>query len=265
MLVMDNSIITPPSFLIRAMSVVTLVILTLMAISEVMGKHLKYSKFWNVNSSGKSATKEVKLSSRTGMLMLYTPAFLGGLASFWIFPHQSFRLLLLTSALTFHFFKRDFEVLFIHKYSGGVMLDSAIFIGALYFIATVTIIYFQHLSEGLPEPRIDLKYFGMFVFLLGISGNFYHHYLLSKMRKDGEKQYKIPKGGLFDKVVCPHYLFEILTFWGFFLISQNLFGLCCAIGVTFYLTGRSYVTRKWYLSKFENFPQDVRAIFPYVF
>lgn len=158
-----------------------------------------------------------------------------------------------------------YQVLFIHKYSGGVMLDSAIFIGALYFIATVTIIYFQHLSEGLPEPRIDLKYFGMFVFLLGISGNFYHHYLLSKMRKDGEKQYKIPKGGLFDKVVCPHYLFEILTFWGFFLISQNLFGLCCAIGVTFYLTGRSYVTRKWYLSKFENFPLDVRAIFPYVF
>lgn len=113
MLVMDNSIITPPSFLITAMSVVALVILTLMAISEVMGKHLKYSKFWNVNSSGKSA---IKLSSRTGMLMLYTPAFLGGLASFWIFPHQSFRLLLLTSALTFHFFKRDFEVTFTNNH-----------------------------------------------------------------------------------------------------------------------------------------------------
>ncbi|KAJ0101459.1 hypothetical protein Patl1_05819 [Pistacia atlantica] len=262
MLLMDNSIITPPSFLITAMSVLSLVSLVFLGCSEIMGKHLKYSKFWNVNNSGKS---QVKLSSRTGMLIFYTPAVLAGLASFWIFPHQGFRFLLLTSALTFHFFKRDFEVLFIHKYSGGVILDSAILIGALYFAATAMMIYFQHLSEGLPEPRIDLKYVGMVVFLLGISGNFYHHYLLSKMREDGEKQYKIPKGGLFDRIVCPHYLFEILTFWGIFLISQNLYALCCALGVSFYLMGRSYATRKWYLSKFENFPQDVKAVFPYVF
>ncbi|XP_031271392.1 steroid 5-alpha-reductase DET2-like [Pistacia vera] len=160
---------------------------------------------------------------------------------------------------------KRYRVLFIHKYSGGVILDSAILIGTFYFSITATMIYFQHLSEGLPEPRIDLKYVGIIVFLLGISGNLYHHYLLSKMRKDGEKQYKIPKGGLFDKVVCPHYLFEIITFWGIFLISQNLYALFCALGISFYLMGRSYATRKWYLSKFDIFPQDVKAVFPYVF
>ncbi|PPS03344.1 hypothetical protein GOBAR_AA17323 [Gossypium barbadense] len=66
-----------------------------------------------------------------------------------------------------------------------------------------------------------------------ISGNFYHHYLLSKLRTNGDKEYKIPKGGLFELAICPHYL--------------------------------SYVTRKWYMSKFEDFPKEVKALIPFVF
>ncbi|KAK1576196.1 hypothetical protein Q3G72_011767 [Acer saccharum] len=202
---------------------------------------------------------------RFGMLFMYTPSFLAGLASFWLFPHHNFRFLLLISALTIHFFKRISEVIFIHKYSGSIMVDSGIVISLGYLISTSIMIYSQYLSQELGEPSIDLKYLGIFLFLVGISGNFYHHYLLSKMRKDGEKEYKIPKGGLFDFVVCPHYLFEILGFVGISFISQNLYALSYAVGVILYLTGRSYATRKWYLSKFEDFPKHVKAIFPYLF
>ncbi|XP_031271974.1 steroid 5-alpha-reductase DET2-like [Pistacia vera] len=253
----------PPSIFMTAMSVVSVVSMANGGYSETVGKHMQYSKFWNVNSE-KSAAKQAKVSSRNGMLMLYTPAFFAGLSSFWLFPDDGFRFLLLKSALTFHFFKRIFEVLFIHKYSGAMTLDSAIVITLSYFISTSTMIYNQHLSQGLPEPSIDLKYFGMIVFLLGIIGNFYHHFLLSKMRIDGEKQYKIPKGGLFDKVVCPHYLFEILVFWGFAFISQTFYAFSFALGTSFYLMGRSFATRNWYLTKFENFPKDVKAVFPYL-
>ncbi|KAK7850307.1 hypothetical protein CFP56_001155, partial [Quercus suber] len=57
--------------------------------SEVTGQHLNYSKFWNVDSS-KFAIKQIKLSSRTGMLILYTPAFLAAFTSFVLFPHKYF-------------------------------------------------------------------------------------------------------------------------------------------------------------------------------
>lgn len=97
----------PSSLVVSGMSVISLVSLANAGFSEIRGKHLNYSKFWNANPS---AEKQVKLSSKAGMLLLYTPAFLAGLASFWIFPHQGLRSTLLQSAVTLHFFKRVFEV-----------------------------------------------------------------------------------------------------------------------------------------------------------
>ncbi|KAJ7974829.1 3-oxo-5-alpha-steroid 4-dehydrogenase family protein [Quillaja saponaria] len=225
---------------------------------------MQYSKFWNSNSQV-SVDKQKKLSSKTGMLMAYTPAFLVGVASFWIFPHEGLRFQLISFALTIHFFKRIFEVLFVHKYSANMILDSAITVTLGYFITTATMIYSQHLTQGFPEPPIDLKYPGIVLFLIGINGNFYHHYLLSKLRGKGEKEYKIPKGGLFDLVICPHYLFEIILFIGVSFISQTLYAYSVAIGTTFYLMGRSVATRKWYLSKFDDFPKGVKALIPIVF
>ena len=157
------------------------------------------------------------------------------------------------------------QVLFVHKYSGAMVLDSAIVISLSYFLSTVSMIYAQHLTQGLSDPPIDLKYPGVVLFLIGMCGNFYHHYQLSKLRKKGEKGYKIPKGGLFDLVICPHYLFEILIFVGVSFISQTLYSFCFTIGTIFYLIGRSYATRRWYLSKFEDFPKHVKALIPYVF
>jgi len=97
----------PPSLVVSTLSVVSLVSLANAGLSEIRGKHLNYSKFWNANPSSE---KQIKLSSKTGMLLLYTPAFLAALASFWIFPHEGLRSTLLQSAVTLHFFKRDFEV-----------------------------------------------------------------------------------------------------------------------------------------------------------
>lgn len=146
-----------------------------------------------------------------------------------------------------------------------MLLDSAIPITTSYFMSAVTMIYAQHLTRELPEPPVNLMYPGIVLFLVGIIGNFYHHYLLSKLRGKGEKEYKIPKGGLFDLVVCPHYLFEIIVFYGVSFMSQTLYSVSFAVGTTFYLLGRSYATRKWYLSKFEDFPNHVKAVIPFLF
>lgn len=249
----------PPSLLVTAMSVVSFASMANAGLSELKGKHMEYSKFWEVKSG-----RKYKVDSRTGMIVCYTPAFLAGVASFALFPDESFRFLLLTSALSIHFFKRIFEVLFVHKYSGGMALDAAIVISLSYFISTATMIYGQHLSRDFPEPLMDLKYPGIALFFVGILGNLYHHCQLSKLRSKGEREYKIPKGGLFNLVVCPHYLFEILGFIGFSFISQTVYAFALATGTALYLMGRSYSTRRWYVSKFENFPNNVKALIPYI-
>jgi len=256
----------PPSLFIHSISVVCVVYSAFLGLSEKRGKkHLEYSKFWNATSRKSASALKIKLPSGTGMLFLYVPSFLVALMSLRLFPYGDLRVLLLSSSLAIHFFKRVFEVLFIHKYSGGMVLDSVIQISFGYFLATTSMIYGQHLTQGLAEPAIDLKYCGVVMFLIGITGNFYHHYILSQLRRNGEKEYKIPKGGLFGLVICPHYLFEIIGFLGFSFISQTLLAFSVATGSIFYLLGRSCATRRWYISKFEDFPQDVKALIPYVF
>ncbi|XP_009782383.1 uncharacterized protein LOC107812573 [Nicotiana tabacum] len=253
----------PPSLFITTMSVISVASLANAGFSEIKGKHMQYSKFFV--SSKSENEKKARIESKKGMLLLYSPAFLAGLASFAIFPNEDLRFALVSSALTIHFFKRVLEVLFVHKYSGSMDVEATTVISFSYFLSTVTMIYGQHLSQGLPEPSIDLKYGGFIIFLVGIIGNFCHHYLLSNLRNKGEKEYKIPQGGLFNFVICPHYLFEILVFVGVSCISQTLYSISFTLGTMFYLMGRSIATRRWYQSKFDDFPKDIKALIPYIF
>ncbi|CAI0442343.1 unnamed protein product [Linum tenue] len=265
----------PPSLFVSAMSAAVVAYLAFFGLSEIRGTHLKYSKF--AGSSSSSSKSSSSLPSRIGMLVLYFPAFLAAIASLLFLhggggaPPPSSRLLLVESALAVHFLKRLLETLFLHKYSGTMAVESAIPISLSYFSITAITIYAQRLTEAtIPEPAVDLKLYGVALFVVGIAGNFYHHYLLSKLRSDrGEnsknKEYKIPKGGMFELVICPHYLFEIIGFYGIALVSQTLYAFCVAVGTTLYLMGRSKVTREWYLSKFDDFPAHVKALIPFVF
>ncbi|KVI07405.1 hypothetical protein Ccrd_014237 [Cynara cardunculus var. scolymus] len=248
--VLEKFMFDEPSIWVTAATVVALIFTAYLGLAELIGNHLQYSKFATSNSD-----QGIKVSGRTGFLIFYTPAFLAGLLSFFVFPA--------TGDLRFLLLK--FAVIFVHKYSGDVILGSTILISISYFSIAACLIVVHYLSLGLPEPSFDLKYIGLIVFTLGIFGNFYHHNLLAKLRKPNEKVYKIPQGGLFNLVICPHYLFEILVFWAFYFISQTPMAFACAFGDSIYLISRSYMTRKWYVNKFEDFPKNVKCVIPYVF
>ncbi|GMG99506.1 hypothetical protein Nepgr_001346 [Nepenthes gracilis] len=237
---------------------------------EIIGKHLQYSKLFNEKKTCRSADKPkakqpITVAGRVGMLIVYTPAFVFGSASFFLFTDGGLRFFLIRSALTLHFLKRVLEVVLVHRYSGRMGLEAITVVPLGYFFGTAAVIYTQHLSRDFPEPPVDLKYAGILLFVLGITGNFYHHYILSNLRGKGEKEYKIPKGGLFNLVICPHYLFEILVLVGMSFIAQTMYSVSLTMGSVLYLMGRSYATRKWYLSNLKTFPKDIKAIIPYVF
>ncbi|EPS69474.1 hypothetical protein M569_05297, partial [Genlisea aurea] len=157
------------------------------------------------------------------------------------------------------------QVLFVHKYSGSMDVQDMITISLSYFSCAAISIYNQLLTPQDAEPPLDLKYFGLLLVILGLTGNFYHHFLLSKLRRTKtDSRYRIPEGGLFPLVACPHYLFEILVFWGIAFIAQTVYPFGFALGTTFYLTGRSIATLKWYRSKFDEFPTTVKALIPYI-
>jgi very-long-chain enoyl-CoA reductase len=96
--------------------------------------------------------------------------------------------------------------------------------------------------------------------------NFYHHLLLARLRPAGDGGgYRIPQGGLFSLVACPHYLAEIVSWIGYAVMA----GLPTAWGnvfiVTLYLGARSRATLRWYRDKLPGWPAGRRALIPFVF
>ncbi|MCO5591501.1 hypothetical protein L7F22_045485 [Adiantum nelumboides] len=244
-----------------------------MLVGELKGDGLRYSKF--AKAAG------LIWPSRLGMAVMLFPSFLLSCAFLLLnlshsplLPPSSStttRLLLTASALSLHFGKRLLEVLFIHKYSGSMEAKMSILVSCAYAAATGLILFAQQVAaEKGKSPPVDLMKWGIGLFVVGITGNFYHHYLLSTLRSDKKpsnstSQYKIPEGGLFRWVVCPHYLFESIGFLGIALIAQTFSAFVIALGMSASLCARSYKTKDWYLKKIDGFPADRKPFFPFLF
>jgi very-long-chain enoyl-CoA reductase len=230
----------------------------------VGGNNAGYSKFANV--------EKPSVSSRTGMLIIYTPALLTSL-TFLVRALQqdeggNGRELLTAALLVVHFLKRDLEVLFVHSYS-STMEISATFICVVYALSAALICHQQaavdHYDGGvLGDVCGGPVVTGCTLFLLGELGNLYHHCLLTELRKRGEKSYVIPTGAMFDLVTMPHYFCEIVAWFGIAVVTQQLNAFLVVCSSASYLMGRSYATTCWYQKKFPNYPPRKHMI-PYMF
>ena len=223
-----------------------------------------YGKFANTDTGP-------TISGRDNMLLIYTPALLFNAAS--LAPmlgsgSTSSTSLLLTAAMTLHFLKRVGETLFLHKYSTRVNPGVGSFIGVYYAAVSWIILHFHTLAKVGPGDAGSVSA-GIALFALGEAGNFYHHVLLAQLR-DGrstkeQQAYKVPKGGLFGLVTCPHYLFELVAWLGIALISQEVHSFLVLASMSSYLAGRSVSQTRWAQSNIKDYPKERKNIVTLLF
>ena len=104
---------------------------------------------------------------------------------------------------------------------------------------------------------------GLFLFILGAYINIKSDNILLSLRsKSGE--YKIPEGFMFKYVSFPNYLGEILEWMAFALMTWSLAGLSFMIWTMANLVPRAIKGHQWYHSKFDSYPKNRKAIFPYI-
>lgn len=226
---------------------------------EVTKKYqLSYSKF---NETG-------NLDSKKGMFFIY---FLPLITYVYFYLHSNFNSTLYQQlifiAVTLHFAKRCLESLFLHKYSGKISIVTTFFIAWAYSSISYTIHESVNIFTELEKVESDVNislWIGFSIFLIGQGSNLYHHILLTKLRSGGNKEYKIPEGGLFGLVNCPHYLSEIIGWIGISIMSRYLivFGLTYIMAA--YLVARSINTTKWYQEKIPDYPKDRKSIIPFL-
>ena len=209
-------------------------------------------------------------SAKTGYLVKYLLAM--ALSLYWPCVHGPS---LEAAFMIVHFGKRCLEVLFLHDFSGSPTEELSMCSVISLFYAMVAWLF---LKAGVhASPPLVLA--GALTFALAQAGNYYHHLLLRNLRRDtsagspagsaavNEKKgkYAVPRGGLFDLVVCPHYLLEALAWAGAALCADSLLTWLVPFWVMSMLSGRSLATAKWYESYFgDEWPKGRKAIVPFV-
>lgn len=84
--------------------------------------------------------------------------------------------------------------------------------------------------------------------------------------KQCTEEHRIPYGRYFNLVTSPHYLFEILLYVIIFcIIPQSSSWMYCTMWVISNQVENAWLTHKWYLQRFKNYPKNRKAIIPYVF
>jgi hypothetical protein len=234
-----------------------------------------YSKF--SASSSPLAAVGSDVPSKTGMLIIYAPPAATAAAALAFAPTVNGREVIVASLLLVHFAKRVLETLFVHKYSGSMKAATATFIGVFYSLVSLLITTMQlAVPPALYAGAGGELGAALALFCIGQAGNLWHHWLLADMRKPERKleasadgtvsQYTIPSGGLFDLVTMPHYLFEIIAWFGIALAAQQLNAVLVACGMTSYLSGRAIATTRWYKDKFgDKWPAQRKNLVPFVF
>lgn len=231
------------------------------------GSLMAYSKFAkSVQNAGP------RVGSRLGMFLLYLPSCLLGIfATTQLGKNPNSAIVedrgkLLGSMITLHFAKRCLECLFLHNFSGDMPLATSFFIATGYLIpAAANCLFYQKETAPFSSESEILDKIGLALFAFGTSGNLYHHYLLARLRKPGEKKYKIPRGGLFNQVAAPHYFCEIIGWGGMGIFSRHLFGIGATVATSAYLADRASAQRAWNRENLSGYPHHIKRLVPFIF
>ena len=113
----------------------------------------------------------------------------------------------------------------------------------------------------LTDPRFIV---GIGLFGFGMIINIKSDNILFSLREDGSTGYKIPRGGLFDRVSCPNYLGEIAEWLGFAIATWSLAGFTFAIWTFCNLAPRAFTHHRWYKNEFPDYPTNRKALIPFL-
>ncbi|XP_016464455.1 polyprenal reductase 2 [Nicotiana tabacum] len=122
------------------------------------------------------------------------------------------------------------------------------------------------------NPLVQLRWYtwiGAAIFCWGWIHQCRCHAILGSLRENREHSddYVVPHGDWFQYVSSPHYLAEIVIYAGFVVASgcSDLTICLLWVFVVANLVLAAAETHRWYLHKFDNYPRNRFAIFPFVY
>jgi len=169
-----------------------------------------------------------------------------------------------------HFARRALEAAWLHRYSKPMFPLTDALIEYVYYWGFGIWIGWALAAPAAPIP-IAALWSGTALFVFAEFGNNKSHRMLAALRSGGDVDViPIPHGFLFERVSCPHYLFEILSWVGFALVTLRLSSLCFLLLGGGILGVWAWQRHRDYKQRFDGksgpvYPRERRALVPWLF
>lgn len=166
--------------------------------------------------------------------------------------------------MSFHFLKREYETLFVHRFSHATMPLRNLFKNCSHYwiLGGILIAYYLY-TPTYVSPSLPIVLVSLLVFLAAEVGNFYTHAVLRSLRPEGTTKRGIPRGLGFNLVSCPNYTFEIIAWVAFSVMT----GLWSAWLFTIVAAAQMYVwavkKHRQYRLEFPEYPKKRKILIPY--
>ncbi len=170
-----------------------------------------------------------------------------------------------------HFARRTAESAWIHRYSKPPAPYLGVLLEYLYYWGQGSLIAYKLSAPDYLGTSVLQLALGILLFTFAEAGNAWSHFKLHSLRAPGELAHRIPRGGLFERVSSPHYLFEILAWWGYALAFPCAPTLLFASLTTAILLSWGRARQRSYMREFDGqngrdlYPSQRRAVIPWIF
>lgn len=175
-------------------------------------------------------------------------------------------------------YRRCYECMFVSIYSNVRMHVWHYLMGYFfYFGVQLTILANAPISSGSTAPRFSLSdisahhVIGTVIFLWAFCVQFDSHIRMASLRKDNKGNvvtlnHKIPQGGMFAYVSCPHYMAELAIYCALSVVlgqPNTTWWLMMAWNWSNQVAV-SFFSHNWYRENFPSYPKCRKAIIPFV-
>lgn len=222
------------------------------------------------------------INNRLGWILMEAPVFVAMLLLWLLCPDESRRcnapVVVMTSLFLLHYFQRSFIFPMLIKGKSRMPLSiilsgvtfnllNAYMIGGWFFYVEPIPSCMGH--AGYPESWLwsPLFILGCIVFFCGMGINLHSDHIIRSLRRPGDTNHYIPRGGLFRYVTSANYFGEFTEWIGFAILTWSLPGMVFAIWTFANLAPRAKASHARYVAKFGKEYTDLnrKYIIPFLF
>ncbi len=214
----------------------------------------------------------VSVNNKVGWVLMEAPVFFVMLACWW-FSDRTWELVPFIFFLLFqlHYFQRSFIFPFLMRGKSRmpilIMVMGVIFNTLNGLMQGGWIFYVSpdglYSADWLTTPQFIA---GFLLFFVGMGINLHSDYIVRHLRKPGDPNHYLPKGGMFNFVTSANYFGELVEWIGFAVMTWSLAGAVFALWTFANLTPRANTIYKRYKNMFPEMERlHLKRIIPFLY